>query len=152
MGVGWGGGFQALQIKESTRRGDRWRPVTLCSFRLALLQFVHWLEFSALDKINDPFKYWRITKLFNKISIKHRFQKLLGEKYQRLLPGTLKKADKWSIVSEASDSPQPPTSCSLVHYFLNSNGKTSRHKDQKNQGTKSMGYWLTSLSNCLTVG
>lgn len=146
---GWGGvrvgGCQALQIEKSTRRGDRWWPVALCSFRLALLQSVHWHEFSKLDKINDPFKYWGITKLFNQISIKYRLQKRLGEKYHRLRPGTLKKVDKWSIVSEASDSPQAPTSCSLVHCCLNSNGKTSRHKDQKNQGTKSMGYWLTSL-------
>ena len=72
--------------------------------------------------------------------MKYRLQKSdWGKKYQRLPASTLKKVDKWSTVNEASNSPQPPTSCSLVHYCLNSNGKTSRHKDQKNQGTKRMG-------------
>lgn len=73
--------------------------------------------------------------------MKYRLQKSdWGEKHQRLPASTLKKkGDKWSTVNEASNSPPPLTSCSLVHYCLNSNGKTSRHKDQKNQGTKRRG-------------
>jgi len=62
MGVGVGEGLGAtkhykLPSTTNQEKHKRGQTMALCSFRLVLLQSVHWHEFSELDKINDPFKY-----------------------------------------------------------------------------------------------